>query len=473
MGDKIAIRLVTVVTAGVAVAALTWWLRQAPCARVVDRSAVPEDLGQGLAAAPATDIAGTFAAYDGTPSETLKATWPRFRGAGFDNINTEGTALAEQWPEAGPPLLWEVALGEGHAGPAVRNGRVYVLDYDEDEKADALRCFSLDDGREIWRRWYSVRTKRNHGISRTVPAVTDRFVVTVGPKCHVMCVDADSGAFRWGVDLVREHGAEVPLWYTGQCPLIDDGVAVIAPGGTELMLGLDCESGEARWRTPNPGAWRMSHSSVMPMTIGGRKMYVYCAAGGVAGVAADGPDRGAVLWRSTEWNQSVMAPSPVYLGDGRVLLTAGYGGGSMLIRVLSGAEGFSVQVVSRWDKSVFACEQQTPIFDQGHLYTVMPNDAGALRRQLVCFHPSGELVWASGPDRRYGLGPYLLTGDKLLVLSDDGELTLARVSPSAFRELDKAKLLSGRDAWGPMALVGRRLLLRDDRRMICVDVGAP
>ena len=55
-------------------------------------------------------------------------------------------------------ILWSVNdLGEGYAGAAVANGRVYVLDYDEVREADSLRCFSLDDGKEIWRRWYGVR----------------------------------------------------------------------------------------------------------------------------------------------------------------------------------------------------------------------------------------------------------------------------------------------------------------------------
>ena len=45
-------------------------------------------------------------------------------------------------------MLWSIELGEGHAGAAVRDGRVFVLDYDRAASADVLRCFSLADGRE-------------------------------------------------------------------------------------------------------------------------------------------------------------------------------------------------------------------------------------------------------------------------------------------------------------------------------------
>ena len=189
-------------------------------------------------------------------------------GPGYDNICTQGVALADTWPEAGPPVLWSVELGEGHAAAAILNGRVYVLDHIEQESADALRCFSLADGAEIWRRSYRVRVKRNHGLSRTVPAVTPEYAVTIGPRCHVMCVDSESGDFLWGIDMVRDYGAKTPGWYTGQCPIIEEGLAILAPCGTNvLMMAVDCASGEVAWTTPNPRGWDMSHSSIRPMTI--------------------------------------------------------------------------------------------------------------------------------------------------------------------------------------------------------------
>jgi outer membrane protein assembly factor BamB len=167
-------------------------------------------------------------------------------------------------------------------------------------------------------------------MSRTVPVVTDKYVVTIGPKCHIMCVDAVSGDLRWGIDLEKEYGTEVPLWYTGQCPLIDDSLAVFAVGGKSLIIAVNCETGEVVWETPNPNDWQMSHSSVMPFSIHGKKMYVYCAIGGIVGVSAEGEDTGQILFESKLWNNNVIAPSPVHLGDGRIFLTAGYGAPPLL-----------------------------------------------------------------------------------------------------------------------------------------------
>jgi len=101
-------------------------------------------------------IGERFQRYDSTFTSSLTGTWPNFRGPGYDNISTEPIGLLEKWPESGPDILWKKELGEGHAGAAIHNGRVYVLDYDERRKYDMLHCYSLTDGTELWRRYYSV-----------------------------------------------------------------------------------------------------------------------------------------------------------------------------------------------------------------------------------------------------------------------------------------------------------------------------
>jgi outer membrane protein assembly factor BamB len=369
-------------------------------------------------------------------------------------------------------MLWAVELGEGHAAPAVLNGRVYVLDYDEEARADAVRCFSLDTGEEIWRRSYTVDLKRNHGMSRTIPAVTDQYVLTLGPRCHVVCLDARTGDFRWGISLQEEFGTTEPLWYSGQCPLINDNRAILAPAGPDtLLVAVDCATGERVWETPNPNGWIMSHSSIMPMEFGGKRMYVYCAIGGIVGVSAEEADAGTILWE-VPWDANVVAPSPVPLDDGKIFMTAGYGNGCLMLQLKEDGGAFSVDVLfDREPKEWLACEQQSPIYHGQLLYGIMPKDAGGLRGQFVCYRPDEALVWSSGPANRFGLGPFVLADAKFYVLSDDGVLTMLRVSGEAYVQLDQAKVLDGHDAWGPIAVVGERMLMRDSKTMVCIDVG--
>jgi outer membrane protein assembly factor BamB len=457
-----------------ALAALAWWFSVDPTPRLVERR---PGMDGRAATAQTTELVAIGEGFEQSAgvASVLPGDWPGFRGPRRDNVVPDATGIAESWGPAGPAVLWSVDLGEGHSGPAVAEGRVYLLDYDEKRRSDALRCLSLADGREIWRRFYRVRIKRNHGFSRTVPAVAGGLVVSIGPRGHVMAVDARTGDLRFTIDLEKEYGTSIPLWYTGQCPLIDNGVLVLAPAGRALLVGMDVADGRVLWSVPNPRGWQMSHTSVMPMRLGDRKMYVYSAIGGTVGVAADGPERGRVLWETTLWTQSVLAPSPLALPEGRIFLTAGYGAGSMLLQVVPEGDGYAVRELGRLDPTRgLTSEQQTPLVFRGHLFGIEPKDAGALRNQLVCYRAEdlSRPIWSSGPTHRFGLGPYLIAGDKLLVLNDDGVLTMLQVSTTSYRQLAQAKVMDGVDAWAPMALAGGRLLLRDSHRLLCLDLTA-
>lgn len=450
---------------------LGWWLARDPVSGFVTSEPGLDNRGEGGAVAD-IDI-GEYGESLGTLESSLQGTWPRFRGQQFDNISSENTGLIERFPEGGPRIMWDVSLGEGHAGAAIYKGAVYVLDYDEERRADVLRCFSLTSGEEIWRRGYRINLKRNHGMSRTVPAVTEDHVLTIGPRSHVMCVRRQTGEYLWGLNVEKEYATEIPLWYTGQCPLIDRGRAVIATGGKALMVALDMESGEILWETPNPGGWQMSHSSIMPFEFGGTRMYVYSAFGGVCGVAAEGPEAGSILWQTAAWNHQVVAPSPVCLPDGTIFLTAGYGAGAMVLR-LSGAGGdFAVDVVAEYSpKEGLASEQQTPVVFENHLMGILPKDAGPLRNQLVCVDPSDfqTIVWSSGSDKRFGLGPFMIADGKLFLLDDDGTLIIARPSTREYVELDRFRVIEGHDSWAPLAVADGYMVMRDSRTMVCLDL---
>lgn len=407
------------------------------------------------------NLAGTFVKGDATPS-ALTGSWPRFRGAGLDNICADPTPLARSWGPKGPDLLWTAELGEGYAGAAVAKGRVYVLDYDQPNQKDVLRCLSLDDGREIWSRAYPVKVKRNHGMSRTVPAVAGNYVVSLGPKCQVLCVKADSGDFVWGFDLVRQFRTKVPPWYAGQCPLIDGNRVILAPGGSALLMAVDLPTGKVIWQTPNPNRWNMSHSSVIPMEFAGRKTYVYCAAGGVVGVSAKD---GSILWETNEWRISIATvPTPIPVGDGRIFLCGGYESGAMMLKLTEQAGKIVPQTLFRLKPAEFGSEQQTPVLYQGYLYGVIPDG------EMVCMDLDGKRKWASGPTNRFGLGPYVIADGMIYVLNDSGTLSLIEATPDGYKPLAKAQVLKGHDCWGPLAVVDGRLLARDLTTMVCLDI---
>lgn len=396
--------------------------------------------------------------------------WPGFRGPARDNIAAATPPLLTAWGADGPPVLWRQTLGEGYAAPAVAYGRVYVLDYLEEEEADALRCFVLADGRELWRRGYRSPMRRNHGKSRTIPAVAENTVVTLGPQAHVMATDAISGEFLWGSDLVREYATGVPQWYAGQCPLIDHGAVILAPAGPELLMhARDLRSGDVRWQLANTPGLKMSHSSIVPMRLNGVRQYVYAGIGGVVGVS----EAGELLWHARDWQPPVWAPSPVQVADNQIFLTAGYGAGAALLEIDFQDGVWSTQQLGQWKATQApACEQQTPIFYQGMLFTIQPKDAGALRAQLVAAAPAQLPVVSasSGREHRFGIGPFLVADGCLWIVDDDGQLSVFRYRQGAFEHLASHRVLSGVDSWGPIAMADGLMLVRDDKAMACIDL---
>jgi outer membrane protein assembly factor BamB len=449
-----------------------WWLMSDPTNQFSESLPGNDSRGTDSTINEIVNIGENFQQFENF-SSNLKGTWTRFRGSDFDNIVKNSVPLMKSWSGTQPEILWSVGLGEGHAGAAIYEGLVYLMDYDEIKREDALRCFSLTDGKEIWRRSYKVGLKRNHGMSRTIPAVTADFILTIGPRCHVMCVRRQTGELVWTLDMVKQYQTEVPLWFTGQCPMIDGDKAILAPGGTSLMIAVEMNSGKVIWETPNPGNIKMSHSSIMPWTFNGKKMYVYSAIGAVLGISAEGDDTGQILWQNTSWNHSVVAPAPVCFPDGKVFLTAGYGAGSMVIKVSNVGKKYKTEVLKEYrPKDGMACEQQTPVVWEGLMLAIQPKDAGALRNQLICVDPADvtKVIWTSGKESRFGLGPYLIADGKLYVLSDDGTLTMIKPDRTKYKQLAQKKLFDGHDAWAPLAVADGRMILRDAKTMYCINL---
>lgn len=422
----------------------------------------PDSAGASTKANPV--LSGTLVTGPGRPA-TLPGAWPAFRGADGSGAVSQSPALARSWDSSGPRELWGVDLGEGYAGPAILNGRVYVMDYDREKKQDALRCLSLDDGREIWRFAYPMSVKRNHGMTRTTPSVTDKFVVAMAPKCHVVCLDSVSGELKWSLDLVKDFGTTIPQWYAGQCPLIDGNRVILAPGGPEaLVMAVELETGKVLWRTPNPRDWKMTHVSLVPVEFGGHRHYVYCASQGVVGV--DAKD-GALLWETTDWKISIATvPTPVVVDTGRIFFSGGYNAGSLMLKLTEEGGKIVPKTEFRLDAQVFGATQHTPILHQGLLYGTRADG------RFVCLGTDGKIVWSSDAGTNFGIGPFLLADGRFFVMNDSGRLTMVEASTSKYAVLAEAQVLKGHDSWGPLALAGGRLLARDFSRMVCLDVSS-
>ncbi len=401
----------------------------------------------------------------------LGADWPQFRGANRDNISTE-TGLFKTWPAGGPKVLWKIPVCEGYAGAAIKDARIYLNDYNAEKKEHLVRCISIADGKDIWQWSYPVEVRPNHGITRTVPAIGTRLVFSLDPKCRFHALDIKTGKPVWQKNLVQDYKATIPGWYAGQNPLLDGDRVVLATGGDALAVAFDQATGKEIWRSPNPGKDLMSHSSLMPATIGGVKQYLYMTPNKVLGIAAAD---GQILWSIPFMTKMAACPSPVSIGDGRIFITSGYEAGSMMIQVQKGASGFTVQKLYELTSAQFNSEVHTPILYQNHLFAV----GSKTRGRFSCVSLDGKVVWqspvASGDPaatRTFGLGAFMLADGMFFILDGDtGMVRLIEANTKQYKELASAQILGGEEVWGPMALSNGKLVIRDNSQMVCLQVG--
>jgi outer membrane protein assembly factor BamB len=397
-------------------------------------------------------------------STDLTGKWTRFRGEKSDNIIVTSDNI--NFSDGDYPELWSKETGEGYAAPVIYNGRAYFLDYIEAQNSDALRCVSLETGEELWRRWYRVPMKRDHGFSRTVPAIGEGYIITIGPRGHVMCCDPVTGDLKWTLDMQKEFNSDIPKWHAGQCPLVDGNVVILAPAGDSILLaGFDCHTGEMLWSTPNTLNYKMSHSSVMPMTLNGKKTYVYLGFGGICGVSAEENDRGTLLWETSRWRPSTAAPSPVQVSANQIFACAGYGTGGAMLRIDRQGERWTATVVEQYlpNTGGLTCEQQTPILYDGMLISILPNDGGGNRRKLVCYLPSNlrTPIWTSAANERFGFGPFIVINNHVFVFSEDGNLSVYEIMKQNLKLVSHQHIMEGVDGWGPLAYADGVLIVTD------------
>ena len=397
--------------------------------------------------------------------------WPQFRGPDRNNISAE-TGLLRSWPSQGPKVLWKTPVCEGYAGAAIKDGRIYLNDYNDQKKEHLIRCLSLADGKDIWQWSYPVEVRPNHGITRTVPAIGQKLVFSLDPKCRFHALDAKTGKIIWQKNLVQDYKATIPGWYAGQNPLIDGDRVLLATGGDALIVAFDQATGKEIWRTPNPGKELMSHSSLMPATIGGVKQYLYLTMKNLMGIAASD---GQLLWSVPFTARIVAVPSPISIGDGRVFVTSGYEAGSAMFQAEKGAAGFSARKLFALTSAQFNSEAQTPILFQNHLFAVSSKTKG----RFTCIDLDGKVAWQSPvvsgnaeASRTFNLGGFLLADGMFFILDGNtGMLRLVEASTKEYIELASAQILHGEDVWGPLALSDGKLIIRDMGQMVCLQVG--
>jgi outer membrane protein assembly factor BamB len=394
----------------------------------------------------------------------LASDWPQYLGPGRDAVSTE-TGLKRSWPASGPRVLWTLPLGEGFGGPAVSDGKVYVLDR-EGSKQNVLRCINLADGKEEWTFAYEAPGKFDHNGSRSVPTIDGNNIYTCGPMGYVHCIDKNTHRAAWKKNIWTDFGGtELPRWAIAQSPLIYKDLLILASQTRKAgVVAYDKLKGSLRWTTPAlPGS--PGYVSPKVITIGKENHLVMISANGaVVGIDLK---TGNQLWKYNGWQCDIPVPNVTEIGDGRIFITGGYEAGSAMIKVEK--TGNKITVRELYKTKEFGTHVHPAIHYKGHLYGHCSTNE--TRDGMVCMDLDGKVKWKTKRSPLFDKGGFILVDG--LILSVDGTkgfLYLIEPVPTGFKKLASAKLLDTNRCWAPLALSDGKLLIRDQEQMKCVIV---
>ncbi len=390
-------------------------------------------------------VAVGLAGYSATGGE-----WPRFMGPQGNGLSAE-TGFRKNWNEQAPRQVWRRDLSDkGYAGPAVAQGKVFIVD--RDGKRDVVRAMDIATGKDVWTFAYDDPGRANYGFARATPTVDGDRVYTLGRNGHLHCLNVKDGSLVWQRNIVAEFKGRTPTWQLAMSPLVDGDRLIMLPGGDKNVAALDKRTGKTVWHGGN--ADRLGYATPVPVTVGGVRQYLVFNGFALTGIHTE---NGSVLWRQ-EWRTShdVNAALPVPVGDGRVFITSGYGRGCALLDI----SGASPRIV--WENKEVVAHFSSPILYKGHLY------ANSDPTHLVCLDPkTGEAKWKQPG---FGKGGLLIADGVIIALDGNrGDAIMVRATPEKYEELGRFRPLGGR-SWTAPVLAGGMLIVRNQSAIACFEL---
>ncbi len=412
--------------------------------------------------------------------------WPCFLGPTHDSKSSE-TGILTDWPDTGPPVVWQCPLGISYGIGSVTGGHYYQFDRYGDEAR--LTCLDAATGAFLWKFGYPTDYEDHLGYNngpRCSPVIDDGRVYLFGAAGMLHCVSAENGSLLWKVDTAERFGVVQNFFGVGSTPVVEGDLLIVTVGGSPpecrdagrynmdmvrsngtAIVAFDRRSGELRYAAGDELA---SYAVPQLATVDGRRWGFLFARGGLIGFE---PSTGAIdfhfPWRARV-HDSVNAATPVVVGD-EVFITETYGPGSALLRVKPGGYDVVWQDPPGRDKAMQA-HWNTPIHHQGYLYGSSGRHKSDAELRCIQWN-TGKLMWSEPRLTRASL---LYADGHFVCLGEDGTLRLVEATPEEYRCKAEVRLrdesteepLLREPAWAAPILSHGLLYLRGRDRLVCL-----
>jgi len=400
---------------------------------------------------PAVEAAETKSDKAILPAEYIPTEndWPEFRGPRREGV-VRGVKYSDAWLEA--EMLWRIPIGEGWSSFCVVGPLAYTQ-WQEGEK-EVTVCLEAASGLEVWRHADDTRFEETMGGPgpRATPTFANGRLFVLGATGILNCLDPNTGDVHWTVDILEDAKVGNIQWAMSGSPLVLGSRVIVSPGGADSssLIAYDCSSGERIWGAGNAIA---SYSSPQLSRLKGVEQILIFHG---EGVSAHEPDSGEPLWSYPfTTSPKICVAQPGIVDEASVLLSLGYGKGSILIDVemMDGNWRATERWMSRRLKSKF----NDFVIRDGHAYGI---DEGI----LACIDLStGERAWKGV---RCGYGQLILVDETLVILSERGEVIFAKADPNDDVELGRFKAIDGK-TWNHPVIANGLLLVRNASAAAC------
>jgi outer membrane protein assembly factor BamB len=386
--------------------------------------------------------------------------WPQWGGPSRNFVAAD-VKIAETWPSTGPRTLWRRPIGDGFSGIVTDGTTLYTVYRDGAE--DVVVALDVTSGNVVWTARYlapfaETCSERLGPAPRAAPLIAGTRLITVSAGGRMVSLDRRTGSEHWRVDLVTEgSSAALPCGYSSSPVAHGEAIITTAGGKGRGVVALDAATGKTRWATQD---FDNGYSSPTIVTLDGAAHLVVFTAGEVSGLD---PESGALVWtRPHPADYGVNVAMPLWGPDNLLFISSAYNGGSRVLKLTRTAG--KVNVEELWANKRVRIHFGNAVRLGDRVYA-SNGDFGAAPFAAVDVK-TGEMAWR---DRSVTRSSLIAVGDRLLILDEDGNLVLARPGPDGLTVLARAQVLSNR-AWTAPTLSGTRLLLRDRKEIVALDL---